>query len=602
MRNAAFTPFTASGGWGLDLSALGLKTKPRSRSQAPVPTGPNSFFIAEVETGEGSMGSPVVMVLEDHELTRLTLKHDLEVRGFTVYAVATVREARELTARHGKEFEVAVLDMRLEDKEFTGLTGADVGMEILKQAVRPPEFVIYSAFARVDYYRQALRLGAAVYLEKNKNETSDVVRYVRALILRRSFNLRNPVILEMIQQIADSSQSHTQAVARFCSEVLRVELARVLRVPFALLLTETRDGAVLYAGSSLNLPGQASQLYRDLQSLIFLPGDNEPLMILPEQLCSAGVHDENGLLERMRNAAFIPLAETEEIRLSLGILQEDVEANPLADKADKLASVMAQVFRSTLLDHLFSLTARWAEANVKRKEILTATAKFCLHVGQEYVAILDEATRSGEFPPGEKPAYVRRLQALGEDLRDAGEVLEDLNEEAPHRVEIQGAEQVYKVWRHLARQQDLQAADVFTLEGDCLAYVNPADFYIAISQILRWFLQRTPDRPAHQAPSVRVCLGQDDDKAEIWFQDSSYRIPTKLREHLFEPFAGGDSARGGSASEELRGRRLGLYLAKMVIETRNRGSVEDRSHQLEGDLGHLLLLRLPAASATGKRA
>lgn len=546
------------------------------------------------------MGSPVVMVLEDFEVTRLALKLELEVRGFTVYAAATVREARELTAEHGKVFEVAVLDMRLEDKEFTGLTGADIGMELLRQALRPPavsapEFVIYSAYARVDYYRQALRLGAAVYLEKNKYSASDVVLYVRALVLRRALNIRNPMILEKIRQIADSSQSQMQAVSRFCSEVLQVELARVLRVPFVLLLTETRDNGVLYAGGSLNLPEQAHQLYRDLQSLIFLPGENEPLVIIPDQLRTAGVHDEEGLLGLMRDAAFIPLAETDEIRLSLGILQEDTSATEMAAK---LANAMAQVFRSTLLDHLFSLTARWAEANVKRKEILTATAKFCLHVGQEYVAILDEAGRSGELPTGEKPAYVRRLQALGEDLRDAGEVLEDLNEEAPHRVEIHGAEQVQRVWRHLARQQELQAAEAFKLEGDCAVYVNPADFYIAVSQILRWFLQRTPDRPEDQTPSLRVCLGKDDDdgKAEIWFQDSSYRIPAKLREQLFEPFAAGDRS-----SEGLRGRRLGLYLAKMVIETRNRGSVEDRSHELHGDLGHLLLLRLPAASMTKER-
>ncbi len=545
------------------------------------------------------MGSPVVMILEDHEVTRLALKFDLEVRGFTVYVAATVREARELTAKHGKVFEVAVLDMRLEDKEFTGLTGADIGMELLMQAVhppagRPPEFIIYSAYARVDYYRQALRLGAAVYLEKNKFTALDVVLYVRALVLRRALNIRNPEVLERIRQIADSSQSQTQAVARFCSEVLRVELARVLRVPFVLLLTEVGGSGILHVGGSLNLPEQATHLYRDLQSLIFLPGDHEPLVVLPDQLRAAGIHDEYGLLERMREAAFIPMAETDEIRLSLGLLQE---ANSGTENAVKLANAMAQVFRSTLLDHLFSLTARWAEANVKRKEILTATAKFCLHVGQEYVAILDEAGRSGELPSGEKPTYVRRLQALGEDLRDAGEVLEDLNEEAPHRVEIQGAEQIQRVWRHLARQQELQTVDVFTLEGDCSVYVNPADFYIAISQILRWFLQRSPDRPIHQAPSVRVCLHQDDSKAEIWFQDSSYRIPAKLREHLFEPFAGGDRS-----NEELRGRRLGLYLARMVIETRNRGSVEDHSHQLKGDLGHLLLLRLPVASIAGKRA
>jgi signal transduction histidine kinase len=364
-----------------------------------------------------------------------------------------------------------------------------------------------------------------------------------------------------------------------------------LRVPFVLLLTNVRDSGVPYAGGSLSLPETASQLYRDLQSLIFLPGNDDPLVVSPEEMWSAGVHDEHDLLEQMRRAAFIPLAETEEIRLSLGILQEHVSQNSIADDAEKLANALKQVFRSTLLDHLFSLTARWTAANVKRNEILKATAKFCLYVGQEYVAILDDAMRNGELPPGEKPLYVRRLKALGEDLRDAGEVLESLNEELPQRTESQGAELVYKVWRHLARQQYLQAAEVFTLEGDCRAYVNPVDFEIAIAQILRWFLQRSVDQPAHEGPCFRVSLNQHDAKADIWFQDSSYRISEKLRGHLFEPFAGGDRS-----GEGLKGRRLGLYLAKVVIETRNSGSVEDRSDELEGGLGHLLLLRLPAVS------
>jgi signal transduction histidine kinase len=535
------------------------------------------------------MRRAVVFVLENEEPTRLALKLELENGGFEVQAAATVAAARQLIELHGSQFDVAVLDMRLEDKDAPHVSGAGIGLEIARQhPAGPPEFIIYSAFPRVDYYRQALRLGAAFFLEKNnRHKAKDVARYVRALVLRRALSTAQPRMLEAIQKIVGSSETRQRAIERFCGEVLRGEIARALHSPFMLLLTSAKDGSLLFGGGSSRLPEARSDVYRDLQNLVFLPGgDVEPLVIAPDQMRVAGVRDDDDVLASLRNAAFVPLAETEEVRLSLGILQEGTQRT---EEGQKLAAVIAQVCRGPVLDHLFSLARQWAEAR-KRQAIVTATAKFCLHVGQEQVAILDDAAQRGELIAGEKPGFVRRLQALGEDLRDAGELLEELGEEA-QRSEVQGADLVRKVWKSIARQPELHTDEVFKVEGDCTVYANPDDFHVAVSQILRWFLQRSADQPANQLPSLRVRLANRDGRGEIWFEDSSYRIPDRLREQLFEPFAQGSDPAG----EASKGRRLGLYLAKMVIETRNDGSVEDRSNDLGGEIGHRLLLWLPSA-------
>lgn len=314
------------------------------------------------------MERPAVVVLEHHELIRLALRLDLEVRGFTVHAAGTVHEARDLIQQHGKDLEVAVLCMSLEDRDAVGVTGVDMGMEILRQTSLAPEFLIYSALNSVDYYQRALRLGAAAYLDKSKSTSLDVVRYTRALALRRSLGLKSPALLEKVRHIAGSSLSPAQAASRFCAEVLRNELQRALRVPWVLLLTETRSGGVLYADGLRDSPVKNSEFWRDLQRLIFLTTHGEPLVLLPERLRSLGWADADGELAWLRNAAFLQLATTEEVQLSLGILQEDISENPLAEEAEKLAGILAQMLRSASLEPLFNLVG-W----------LTASTRFAIH-------------------------------------------------------------------------------------------------------------------------------------------------------------------------------------------------------------------------------
>src|ERR1044072_6152447 len=106
------------------------------------------------------MATKKVLVIEDDEQQRISLHESLEVRGFTVYSAGRVAEARELAERHWGDLDVTVLDMRLEDPEEPNITGADIGIEFRRsKSSFPPESLIYSAYAEIDFYRLALKLG-----------------------------------------------------------------------------------------------------------------------------------------------------------------------------------------------------------------------------------------------------------------------------------------------------------------------------------------------------------------------------------------------------------------------------------------------------------
>jgi DNA-binding NarL/FixJ family response regulator len=74
------------------------------------------------------MLSPVaatILLVDDHQFTRVTLGTALSARGCSVQAVASAREALALVA-DGRTFEVALLDLDL----GTGPTGLDLAAEV----------------------------------------------------------------------------------------------------------------------------------------------------------------------------------------------------------------------------------------------------------------------------------------------------------------------------------------------------------------------------------------------------------------------------------------------------------------------------------------
>lgn len=549
------------------------------------------------------MTSRLVFLLEDDDTERLVFKHNLEIRGFSVKQAANADEALRVIAEHGNDIHVAVLDMLLEPPDRAAPrirpTGADIGMEIARrQTPRVPEFVVYTAHDKnYLYYSQALRLGAAVYLSKKKDDYLVMVRHVRALMLRRALSVREGDVFNDILEIASTSSDRIEAISRFCRGPLYAALCNFLGAPFTLLLTDRRakeeEHSTAPVAGSIDIDQKPLSIYHEIQRLIFLSGggEYEPFVINPDELRQAGIA-KHEVVDRLRGTAFLPLAETQEIQLSLGIAQEDPEEEPLAENAVELSRVMVRYFRNAVLDHLVSLISKWSDLDSTRRGMLSAMSRFCLHVGQEVTAILDEAVRNEEISQEDPPRFYRSIYSLGAELRDAGEVFDTAIKEEPTAVKVDVSQLIRKVWRHLARQYGHDDSQEPPVEGGCVVIADCNDLYRAISQILRWFLQREAGSPGNDSAGIVIRLGRSDDNAEITFEDKSHRLSQGLRYRLFQPF----SLHVGHPGEISQGRRLGLYLAKTLIETRNGGTIEDRSDEIEGELGHRLVVRFPATN------
>ncbi|MFZ0750688.1 MAG: response regulator, partial [Pyrinomonadaceae bacterium] len=185
------------------------------------------------------MGKKTVGIVEDDEDAIKPLYRMLDAREFIVLTAKSVAEAQEMIRESGDRMDVAVLDMDLHDR----LSGAEVAIQAREQYPRwTPEFLIQTGVKGNDnYYRQALRLGPAAYLQKNDVDVEDVIRYVRVLALKRSLRFDRPRVMEVMGSISESTLNLSEAVRRFSREMLAEELVSCLgKMPYILLLSDAR--------------------------------------------------------------------------------------------------------------------------------------------------------------------------------------------------------------------------------------------------------------------------------------------------------------------------------------------------------------------------
>jgi len=542
-----------------------------------------------------------LLILEDKADLRLALTSLLRSRGFEVEAAGTVRSAYDCINRMEGKIDVAILDMRLEDPEASDLTGADVGLKILKQqAGRPPEFLIYSAYIDItDYYKKALKLGVAAYLDKKQIDVQEVISHVRVLALRRSLSLWHEQLVERLRRIAENSREESEAISGFCRSILRPEIEAVLGAPFILLLSDNRaredgrGGTTAFCGGGLYLPETGPCLYSALQSLLFLPGTYGGRQILDHDLITKmEFEDEQEVLVKLKNARFIPLAEKGGFRLSLGVVPVSRVENPLAENADTIVHLLDLYFRDSVVYHLLHITELWAQVEARKNRLIEDTGNLFLNVGREQVTILDDATRAGEIVKSDALVHIPRLQALGEDLRDAGEALKNLGEDpgASDRVELPAL--IRQVWKIVASLHELATPDVVEVRGELWVEGSGERLYAIFSRILGWFAERLDDAGISPS-SIRVTLASEGGQGLVVVEDGSPRLAAPLRRHLFDPFALGGWRT--SSTPLGAGRRLSLYLAKLLLESQSGSFLEDRTDELPGDKGHRLVMRLPLA-------
>lgn len=560
------------------------------------------------------MAKKKVLIIEDSEAQRLSLHVSLEELGFEVYSAARVAEARELAESHWEELDVAVLDMRLEDPEEVFTTGADIGIEFRgKKRSFPPEFLIYSAFAEVDYYRLALKLGVAVYLSKQEDNLMDVVRHVKVLALRRALNGENPATADKVARIAAHSQSRAEAIVKFCQNILQPEFESCIGAKFVVLFSD--GNRTQNCADNAGLPRE-SNFYHTLQALAHGKGNlTEPFILESSELEASNDPETIALYKKLDMAAFVPLSISQDFRLSIGILQEvESDETPLPEDARTFCKILAQYLRPTVLENMLSIWSQWTELRATRYN----TAKLCLFVGQELKDILPGEEEEGEvFAQGS-----RRLWTLADDLNDTGQLLMHLeNRRWDERSEpVSARESAETAWGWITQAEE-EPLKSFRIDGDCTVRADRSDLEIAISRLLHWFAQRRSATPFDEEPLVSVRCTEEAEGPTIILEDKSQRLNSRLRADMFAPFtqavpvpfvskegAPEPAAEDGPASDadgrrRHTGRYLPLYLAKMLVEGRYHGTLEDHSddEDLKGSTyGHRIVMQFPRGAPVGR--
>src|SRR5207302_1628083 len=101
------------------------------------------------------------------------------------------------------------------------------------------------------------------------------------------------------------------------------------------------------------------------------------------------------------------------------------------------------------------------------------------------------------------------------------------------------------------------------------------DLLLAVLRVLQWMVQRTDKVPAGIRPKIVVGYSASAEAVEISFSDLSQRLSPRLRQRLFDPFTQVSTAPPLSEGAKRPGQYLPLYLAKVLVEIKHNGSLED---------------------------
>ncbi len=562
-----------------------------------------------------------VLVVENRPALRGILKGGLEKRGFSVASAANEEKARERSENLGSDLDVVLLDVELD----AGENGLHFGMWLKEEWERQgrwlPEFLVFSAHEKPDYYQTAIQLGAAAYLLKgelggdpgdpipdpNKPVRIDrIAHHVRALALRRALRSDRPNGAQDIREVARKSRSLETALERFCRDLLKPELEATLGGHFIMLFASEPRGIVCFAGSRIEV--DSSELFERIQKAVHgRLGEVEP-MVLDAGDGSwmrdfpSGEHVSAGrTLNRLHGAAFIPLGAARGGSLTLGLVPDacDTEISTA-----ELARILGQYLTRAIAVHWVELTGIWAAIDKERRDQLKATSNFCLYQGQELEVLLQEAEEEGKERDRKVPP-LRKLHAVAQELRSAGEMLAQVEFLADREKPDAGCQRIameellpHRWSSGLSGHLHLPDTTL-RVEGRCLAEVPKAEVERSVSQVLFWLGRRLKRLPRREETPQAICcyLDQKGDQARIRFDEhTSRRMPKRMRDLLFAPFNSLPLQEPGEliADETLKGHRLGLYLAKVLAETVG-GSLEEDSDAIPGDFGHRFILELPAA-------
>lgn len=541
------------------------------------------------------MRAKTVFIVEDEILQREALQETLKRRGFRVEAEGTVMNARRAIQRLGEDIDVMVLDMRLDDPDAPDVTGADIGIEFRDQHPNSlPEFLINTAHSEeVNYLKSAMRLGTAVYLSKGDTKVGDVVRHVRALALKRSLRMGRPPVMDALRSISSSTTNLSEAVERFCRGLLAVELSACLGAPYILLFTDERGTQNLVTNT--DLPTGFETLHATLHSLAQVNSNRSmPHFFSASEMRNlpAPVNEvESRTMARLAGAALVSLATVRNFGLSLALFDPMPEETKYPEETQQLATLVAQYARPTIVEHFLSILVH---LDSQKHAMLKSVSYLCLYLGQDQQKFIDEGISTQELKEGSDTH--EKMATMADDLWETGTMLNSAANQAPedHVSQFEIGEMIKAAFTELVNEMDWDDLE-FTLTGSCQVKARRYDIYVVVTKLLQWLAQRSPQTPSDLLPEITVKCIAGEESSTIFFEDRSLRLPAKLRGYLFEPFSTSliNNARSGSQP----GLYLPLYLAKTLVEEKYGGRLNDESDDMEGELGHRLVMRFSLAKS-----
>jgi len=509
--------------------------------------------------------------------------------GFLTFGATTTAEAHRLIIAQRGEFDVLILDMDLgEDK-----TGADFGIEIREQLQESsPEFLIQSRFRSEYYYALALRLGAAVYLDRNEpNESTKLIQYTRALAIRHGLRPTRPGLVKQLRRISSESRGKSEANTRLCRDLLVPELRRSVGCGFLLLLSDEEGTRAFW--NTRDEPDR-HELYEVLQNGVFGDlKDRDPKLEMESSLPLGLVNARlNYIHARQKEVPFIRLAEVEGVRLSLGLFDEANPSTRLPENSLELAQILGRYMQPAVINHLIETAVSDLES--QKSAIAKASGTFCFYVGHELLNLVDNAEQESSNG-GSSNAFLP-LRAVAEELKESGELLNTLAAPTDSKVPAAGGDLfdagdlIHAAWDDLIGRGQIGASERLEIRGEPAAVRRPDFFQAACHRILLWLTRRTVEYPPDIEPAVHVYIDHTP-SVGIRFEDGSLRLPRQFRKRLFEPYSA--PYLEAVTDRKDKGRRFGLFLARALVEAQG-GTFEDRSDDLPGEeIGHRLVVSFP---------
>lgn len=508
------------------------------------------------------MRKTIVLIVEDLKDTGEMLKAALERRGFEAYHVLGRQEAQDIMNQL-PEIDVAVLDMKLGD----GVTGIDVGMDLRAHyGSNSPEFVVYSAYDKVQYYQGSIDLGAAIYLQKAGGDYKQVVTHVRVLSIVRAIqgNMRT------MSDIARSSKSAEDAIYRVFEKILEPQISATLGAPFMLLASRGDEHR------RIGTAPEKHTVYEHLQKMVRetkMSGFVHITDLIKSDILTPDHQTETkALLDNSESFVLLPLYRSDNIRVVL-VIGDNYAPGSIQEKAFPLAEALHQHLRDKVLEGLIATTQHLTIDELKKRKQLESVARVCFMIGQMYKDAEGETQEQGRL---------EMMKHLTDDLQVMSQQLTQILEEQAslQTVEMRGL--IDKIWQKLVPEHQ---QGLLHLPDFCEVKGNKASLVQAIRQILVWMLGRYEKCPTDNR-EIHVQAMESNGYCVITLRDHSKRMRKRLRRDLFMPFP--STASAGTSVEG----RLGLFVAHMLIEISNLGYLEDVTDNLDSDLGHCFEIRL----------